>query len=386
MRFRLFVLALLMAWVAGCGGGGGGVGEGGTGSFSSGPISGFGSVIVNGIRFDDSSAGVIDDEGRTRLRDELRLGMVVAIESTRIADSGSGPSATARSIRIGSEVVGMVTAVDVANSTFSVFGQTVRVVVDRTVFDERLAGGLAALVPNTTVVEVYGFLDRASGVFVATRVEPRLVTNFAKLRAVLDAVDSTSITIGGQVISTVGVTLPPGLAPGVIVRVIAQRMGAGWVAIRVEAAALRSEDRDDARVEGRITTLTSTRSFVVDGLAVDATSATFPDGEAGIVVGARVEVEGAVVAGTLVATRVKLEDDAQEFELHGTVSTLNSAARTFVLRGVTQSVTVSYTASTRFDPNGSTEADLADGRRVEVRGLPSADGTRMLALRIEFES
>ena len=56
---RALWLALLLT---GCGGG---VESGGTGatpaSFASGPITGFGSVIVNGVRFDDSKAVVTDD-------------------------------------------------------------------------------------------------------------------------------------------------------------------------------------------------------------------------------------------------------------------------------------------------------------------------------------
>jgi hypothetical protein len=47
---------------------------------SEGVISGFGSVIVNGVRFDDSKAKVEDEdeeENSARSKDDLRLGMVV---------------------------------------------------------------------------------------------------------------------------------------------------------------------------------------------------------------------------------------------------------------------------------------------------------------------
>ncbi len=76
---RLFC-ALCLALLAACGGGGG-VDTGGTGgavpAVASGPITGFGSVIVGGVRFDDSSAEVEDLDGTRRSRDELRLGMTV---------------------------------------------------------------------------------------------------------------------------------------------------------------------------------------------------------------------------------------------------------------------------------------------------------------------
>src|SRR5438270_11678218 len=73
----MFAAALL---AVACGGGGdtaGTVGTGGTGgtatTFSAGGISGFGSVVVHGVRFDDTNSGVADDDGAARARDELML-------------------------------------------------------------------------------------------------------------------------------------------------------------------------------------------------------------------------------------------------------------------------------------------------------------------------
>lgn len=372
MKLRLLLIGLLFASLAACGGG---VGEGGTGSFSLGPISGFGSVIVNGVRFDDTTADIRDDDDAVRRRDELRLGMVVAIDSTRI-DLASG-RASARSIRIGSEIVGRVSAVNPNGSGFMVFGLPVLVIAD-TIFDEQLVGGITALQPGD-VVEVYGFFNRFLRVFVATRVELKAVgTAIFKLRAPIEAIDNAArtITLGGLAISTANVSLPAGLLPGVIVRVRAQLAGAGLVATRVDIAALQIADRDDVRVEARITSFASSRSFAISGLPVDASGASFPDGEAGVVLGARVEVEGAVVGGILIANKVKPEDATPEFRLIGTIAALNTPARTFVVQGVT----VHYPAGVRID-NG-TEAGFADGRAVEVRGIPFAGGTRLLALRI----
>jgi len=68
---RASLLAACAALAASCGGG---VDSGGTGapisSYASGPITGFGSVIVNGVRFDDRSATVRDGHRhRVRQRD-----------------------------------------------------------------------------------------------------------------------------------------------------------------------------------------------------------------------------------------------------------------------------------------------------------------------------
>ncbi|MFZ2988859.1 MAG: hypothetical protein WA086_12770, partial [Ideonella sp.] len=82
-------LASLSVLVA-CGGGGSADTDASTGgtpgastltAFTSGSISGFGSVIVNGVRFDDSNATVEDDDGGRHGRDDLKLGASVEIES-----------------------------------------------------------------------------------------------------------------------------------------------------------------------------------------------------------------------------------------------------------------------------------------------------------------
>jgi hypothetical protein len=141
--------------------------------------------------------------------------------------------------------------------------------------------------------------------------------------------------------------------------------------------------RPDAHVEGAITTFTSTSSFVVNGLTVNATNATFPDGTAGIVLGARVEVHGTVTDGVLVATKVEVQDrrdhGRRDLELRGELGTLDTTAKTFALRGVT----VWYGGTVAF--KDGTEADLANGKRVEVKGVLSTDRTRLEATRIEIK-
>ena len=154
--FATFTLALSAALsMLGCGGG---VGTGGTGgevgAFAAGPITGFGSIIVGGVRFDDSTAEVEDGDGGRRLRDELRLGMTVEVNSSAITVDSSGSRASASRIRFESELLGPVGLVDAAGGGFTLLGQ--RVAVDgSTVFDERLARGLAGLATGQAV-EVYG--------------------------------------------------------------------------------------------------------------------------------------------------------------------------------------------------------------------------------------
>lgn len=372
--------AALAMLVAGCGGG---VGVGGTGAFASGPVTGFGSIFVNGIEFDDRSAVVEDESGTGRSRDALRLGMLVEVESGPIGGTSAAPTATATRIRFASELVGPVQAVDVANSRLTVLGQTVVVTSGRAAFDASFADGLAS-VPVGGNVEVYGFYG-LSGQLIATRIEPRGGTLAAfKLRGVVRALDTGARTfqLGALTLDYAGVAPPPGLAEGAIVRVTVATAAAGgrWPVLTFADGVRRLPDRDDARLRGTVTAFTSTRSFSINGLPVDAANASFDD-EAGVVLGARIEVEGAASGGTLRATRVKVDDGGpQGGELRGLIEAHFPALRTFVLRGVA----VVYGAGTEFQDG--TVADIERGVEVEARGVLSGDGTKLLATRVRFRN
>ena len=381
-RDALLFTALASALaLAGCGGGsdGGsnvaGVTSGGTGSFSTGAITGFGSIIVGAIRFDDAKAiSILDiDDDNTDLRGRLKLGMVVRVKGKPKV----GSSADAETIEVRSELLGPVRRIDA--TTLTVLGQTMMVTAT-TFFGDGLAG-LASLAPND-LVEVHGFVDAVNNAITATRIErktPASVKAF-KLQGHVRALTSTTFQIGDLVISFAAPIDLPGslvLSNGLLVRVrLETTPGVGTrKARKIRAVELEVQNRDEAEVEGTITAFTSSSQFSVNGLAVDATGATVPPG---LKPGDRVEVEGTLVKGVLVAKKVELEDqnDPLKFELNGTVSSLT--ATTFVVRGVT----VDYSTTKEFS-NG-TATNLGDAVRVEVKGVASAGGTRLKATRISF--
>ena len=381
--------------LTGCGGGGSGdsASPATRTSFAAGPITGFGSIIVNGVRFDDSSASVSDDDGNSRRNDELRLGMMAEVESSGITTDGSGSHGKARSIRFGSEIVGPVFSVAADGKSLVVLGQTVQVTAT-TLFDDRLVGGLAGLVPGTSVVEVHAVLDVATGVYAATRIEPKSNAQFFKLRGVVSNIDKTAHTFkignGTDTISydAIAASVPAALDNGLMVRVKLQtaQVAGKWVAANIKSGVRKLEDHDEAEIEGTITATTFAvdKKFSVNGIPVDATNATFPKGSDGIVLGARVEVKGSAVNGVIVATRVNLEDEndreREGFELHGIISAFDGTAKTFVLRGVT----VSFGGANVEFRKGAA-ADLANGKKIEVKGVRSSDGMTLAATRISFE-
>ncbi|MBL8287690.1 MAG: hypothetical protein JNL85_06890 [Rubrivivax sp.] len=375
--------------LAACGGGGSDSGDSGSStatSFTSGPISGFGSVIVGGVRFDDSLAVIVDDDGNRATRGDLRLGCVIDVDAGTI--NRAELRAVALRITLGGALVGPVSAVDTAAATMTLLGQTV-LVTTSTVFDAGISGGLAG-VTTGGVYEVHGLYDNANKRFLATRVERKTGATEYRLRGVVSNLDTTARTfkIGSELINYAGVPnadVAATLANGQFVRLTLQttQVNGAWVAIRLRHSVRTFEPRPEAHVEGVITVFTSAQSFEINGLAVDAANAAFPDGTAGVVLGARVEVEGAIVNGVLVATQVEIEDrrdfGRRPLEFHGEMSNLDTAAKTFALRGLT----VWYGGSVEY--RDGTEASLANGRVVEVRGVISADRTRIEARRIEFK-
>ena len=408
VRGRALLAALLAAAaLAACGGGGGGgggdssavpTGAAASDTVSQGAITGFGSIIVNGVRYDDSAAAVSDedeDDNPSRSKDDLRLGMVVTVSGSSGTSTGS-----ASAVAYGSELKGPVQSIGGSTGTATVaggsqtlviLGQTV-VVGPRTVFDPlSLAGGFGDIRPGN-VLEVHGYLDAAANRLLATRINRESGASHYKITGTISSLNSgsRSFRIGSETflygaIEQGRLRVEPANGLTVKVRLSVQQAATStWTATRIKPAARKAlENNRRVEVEGLINAFTSTTRFSVNGMPVDASSARFPKGPAGLALGARVEVKGSVVNGTLIAIQVKVEDDADEdneIELYGTVSALNTGARTFVVRGVT----VSYPVTVRFERGSA--SNLVNGARVEVKASSAPVGSTVQAQRIKFEN
>jgi hypothetical protein len=168
------------------------------------------------------------------------------------------------------------------------------------------------------------------------------------------------------------------------VRLQTAKVNNQWVAITVRSGVRRVDDIGDARLLGTVTDFTSPTQFSVQGIAVDATGALFDPNPAAVKLGAIVAVRGTASNGTIVASRVKVidalhDDDFMRVELHGTVSNLDTTGKTFTLR----EIKVDYSKVIEFK-NG-TQADLANTKALEVKGVWSTDRSVLFAAVIEFE-
>ena len=102
--FNSLIISLFMFTLASCGGGGS-AGIGGTGITSGGTITGFGSIFVNGVKYDTSGSTITIDDN---IVDEsaLKLGMFVLVRGTLDTNNTTG---TANSVSINIELKGPVT-------------------------------------------------------------------------------------------------------------------------------------------------------------------------------------------------------------------------------------------------------------------------------------
>lgn len=338
-------------------------------------------VAVNGVRFDKQSTEVVNEEGEQVSVEALQIGMQVEVAANAV-NRNNGVGAAAR-IAFGTAALGEVEAVDAAAKQIKVLGQTIQA-SNGTVFGG-FAGGLGD-VKVGALVNVHGLLDATSGVTSATRVDAVKAANRFALRGVISEVNvaAKTLKVGGQLTSLAKLRSLNGLANanGKVARVLLEKQKVNG---QLVARAIASDNRfvKDGKavdIESIVTEVTSSTAFKLFGLAVDGSEAQFVN-QAGLKVGARAEVRGALAAGVLAATNVDVKAAAQRnVQLQGGISALNADAKTFTVRGVT----------IEFGGNnvtfvGGNAADLADGKNVLVKGVVTANGTRVAANSIEFK-
>ena len=364
-----------VAEFTGCSGGTdvAGLTSGGTGSFTSGTITGLGSIIVNGIRYNNDNDLVTSLDDGSSFEKDLKVGMVVSIEgSPALAAATSGGTATATAYRIvcGSEWQGPVSNVNVAASRFDLLGLTVDV-VDSTVFEGIETVTQLSDLSDTHYVEVHGEVSPTTGHLQASHIEvsATLPAQY-KLSGIVRNMDTVlqSFSLGSTtqlsdpINWNASTSTPARWSNGDFVRVtMTPSLTPSLTATRIRLvtspfAQLGSENEKSAVVQGLISTFESAARFVVNGITVDARNAEVRGGV--LASGARVVIQGTISQGVLVARQIETPNGRTEFEFHGIVSELNLTAQTFKLRGLK----FEYTDGTNVQ--GVT---LANGVRIELK-------------------
>jgi hypothetical protein len=380
---------LLALSLSGCGGGSGGGGgdnqvsgidRGGI-TIAQGPINGFGSVIVNGVRYSTTGATItIDDQPGTE--SDLRVGQVVRVEGR--LDAG-GATGTATRISYDDDVEGPIESIDVAAGRLVVLGQTVKV-GPSTSFDDRISPRSLSGLAVGDRIEVSGLIS-AGGLIEATRIELKSASSAVELKGTVSSVDTVArrLRINEQQVDYSSAQLSnfPSGQPGNgdLVEVKGSVNGSGvLVATRIERrnASLAGTTDDSAEIEGLVTRYVSAADFDVAGQRVTTTASTVYEGgtATNLALDANVEIEGGFDAtGRVVARKVQFRQQS-DVELAGAVEAVNASAGTLVVLGVT----VRTNSLTRYEDQSSADverfslADLRVGDYVEVRAYRDAGG------------
>lgn len=375
--FGTAAVAAAVFVLSACGGGGGGT-TGGTSTpvVSAGTMT-KGSVIVNGIRFEDTAANIsADDTPKTPAF--LQSGMTVKVKGRRNDDGVTG---TADQVEVENEVRGTITAK--GTDSLTVLGQTV-FVDGGTVYAN--VANFAGLAVNDAV-EVHGSRD-STGAIRATRVElltgPGVVD---ELRGVVAGKDASpgagTFTIGGAAFTYDGTTVIVGgttFSNGDLVEVHLN----GTAATRIEREDAEDNGFDptegqEVEVEGYVSGFTATPgTFLVGGQAVQTTSSTRYEGglSTDLANDVKVEAEGhfRTSDGTLVADKIKFKD-AVRFEAN--LEAVSADNVTVLGR------TVFITSRTIQNPR---DGSFQVGEGVRIRAFMNQDNTTFTATRIDEDS
>jgi hypothetical protein len=410
-RMIFTVLALLLAVaLASCGSGGGTTAGGGTGGTGVGPVTGFGSVIVNGVHYDDSAiddTNFFDDHVRTKAG--LKVGMMVAIFG-----SINGTSGRADNIAVLRHVDGPMddNGVNLATNGLKVMGQDV-LVDTSTVFDNgvtnladlRILQGANVKHPE---LEVHGSADN-NGVIHATFIHKWADDNVAgrsvQVRgAVAGPPTGTTFVVGRKTVNFTGV--PGGLPAGVVAGKFVEVKGSIRVSDNVLlATSVKLEDATGGQLSGSraevegyvnrvITQGAGSGSFELLGpngvqtVTWTTGTTTFTGGAgADILAGDKVEVEGTrKVGGVLAATKIEIRG-ASNVRMESTVTSVSASSLTIFGKTVMVNALTQYEDSRDgdmlFSQSGPHGVHVGDTLEVSAYLDNSTGATRIIASRVE---
>ncbi len=390
--YKFFAIMSIAALVVACGGGGGGIaGIGGSGYIATGTVTGFGSIFVNGIKFETDSA-TFEVEDASSSQAALNIGMVVQVSGSINADGVTG---SATKVRYGDQLQGPVASLSLPDAdgrtrSFTVMGSNVLVDSVDTVFDG--SGFSFDTIALNNEVEISGYYDE-NEILRATYIERKAISFDAssevEVEGVIENLSNSNFKIRNVNVNAVSANLSDfedGLQNGVYVEVKGiYNVSTNTITAReVEAEDLSFENDTELSIEGYITRYVSNSDFDINGLRINASAAEFEPATLQLKSGIQVEAEGEIVNGVFIADEIEAEDG--DAEVHAYVLSTDPAANSLVLK-VTDTPTV-QTVTVTIDSSTTLEDDVAEiepfklihvsaGDFVEVTGFESAVSTIM---------
>jgi hypothetical protein len=359
---------------------------------TTGTITGFGSVIANGIQFNTDTATVTMN-GEPGSLSDLRVGMIVSIRGTVNDETGA---AVASQIMFSHEAEGPVRNINTFQNRFVVLGQTV-MLDELTVFDDMSMADMA----DGNMVRVSGqwrSQERIQATHVHRVADAWAPGMMMKVKGEVSQLNTATqhFNIGSQPCDYSGAALELGaanLANGLYVEVSSSSpMSNGDMLLDRVQARDRDRDRDqlcdsdcDFEIEGYVTSFTSVTEFEVDGQPVTTTdTTTYVNGTADtLALDVKLAVDGTMnEAGVLVAERIVFRLPSL-VEIEADIEAIDTTASAITLLGIS----VTTNESTLFRDHGSAGIvdfgfdDLVVGNRTEVRAY--LDEAAVIATRLE---
>lgn len=394
--WRQLPALLVVVLIAGCGGGVGGTGinngGGGATAVSAGQVTDFGSIFVNGVEFSTNGTTITRDDVAIN-ENELRRGMVVEVRGSIDDNNTTG---TAVTVAVEEAVRGPVESKSGSATAglLVVLGQTVQV-DDTTRYDSSPGnfGNIAA----GNLLEIHGH-RLANGTIQATYIEGKIAPVVYSVRGTVAGHNAggTSFTIGALTLNYSTAIINDMPVPsgsnwnGLFVEVKGNTCATlpvcgSLTASKVEPEGLSTENAARAEVEGNVTALVSTSDFTVGSQHVVTTGSTIFSGglQEDIILGAKLEAEGSLVAGVLTASKISFRD---KIRLEANIATIDLGAGTVTLSNL-PGITVAVNTFTEFGGSGSPSSlnDFSVGDHVRIRGRVST-GTTVVATEFEMRS
>jgi len=400
---------LLLLLLGSCGGTP--VTEGGASGTGIGPVLGYGSVIVNGVRYNVDNTTFVDAHGRTL--DNLAVGMVVKVTANSIDDNPTSPTGIATKMEVLRLVDGPMddNSVSLDNNSFRVMGQTVFVGLT-TVFDN--VADLSAIdnlarQGKRPGIEIHGSTDDTGFLragFVHLWSDNLVSGREVQIKGTVASLNKSdnTFTIGPRlqkVDYTPVTSVPAGLDNGVFVEVKGTYRSSDNTiraeSIKLEDPASGQSAGDLAKAEGYVNRvladLGTTKRFELiapDGLQVvnwSTATTSFRDGSAADVIpGARVQVEGSRNQdNTVAAKRISLRKPCN-IRIESTVTGKTTSTITLMGKTVTVNLLTTYKDGTGTFPGafGLSNIDVGNTVRVDAFLDTSTALARIVATRVEL--
>ena len=297
---------------------------------ATGVITGFGSVYINGVKFETDQA-VVTANGETDTEDALEIGMVVTINGNIGAD---GDGAEASSIEYQASAEGPVTGINLAEKTITLLGQ-VYFIDDLTEFDDVTFDAIQ--IGNWVEISA---IENSDDQYIATRIELSDSSEEYQLVGEVSQLDTVTMTfnIAGQSIDYSNATVEGELLDGVEVEVESETDLVDGVLVASEVEVEEAPDLAGQLIgfEGEIEVFTSITDFVVDDQAITTTNETiFKGGQSSdLAHGVEIAVRGTIVDGVLVATEIRIAQDT-EIKIEGLVQSTDLDTNSIVILGNT---------------------------------------------------